>query len=350
MTSNQFNMYQEVLNHQTDYIPLLVKVANHSYTPHNCIDCMNDPEKVIENYRLSHQNMMGLTSDYIPFMESNFLENLIPSFFGAKTHIAPGGHVDVIPPFSSVLEVGDLQQYTLGGEILKQAMSHLAYLEHHKPDGVAVEITRFMSPLDYAVILCGGNFYMELLLYPEEAMAFMNRIVDLTLETYTLMKEAINQPINQCITIRGMYFNGIRLTSDAIVNLSPDQIRQYLIPLYKRFKTLAGQVMLHYCCTPAPSGHVIGALTQCETISSVDNWQGYPTFFTNNEADTLQDKVNICTDIPYQEACQIDSLMNQPFFKEVPRLKGRALTITVEAPSIQAGETLYQEWQKYFNR
>lgn len=65
----------------------------------------------------------------------------------------------------------------------------------------------------------------------------------------------------------------------------------------------------------------------------IDNWQGYETFF-NKKEDMLQEKIAICTDIPFETLMNFEEYAkDNPFFSQVRRNGGRGLTITTEAPS-----------------
>jgi hypothetical protein len=181
---------------------------------------------------------------------------------------------------------------------------------------------------------------------PEICHKFLDVITETTIGVAKILKGVANQELDDGLTVRGLYFNGIRLTSDAIVNLSPAMIEEFYFPQVKKFKDTFGNVMLHYCCLPAPSGHVLPVLTKSDYVLAVDNWQGYKTF-ANKEEDILQDKISICTDLSYEEVVGFDELYNkEPFFNVVKRKCGRGITITTIAPSVEEGQKLYDEWKQ----
>ena len=57
------------------------------------------------------------------------------------------------------------------------------------------------------------------------------------------------------------------------------EVRAMLIAFFKKFADEFGYVMLHYCSTPAYSGHILNTLIECPYVKCVDNWQGYKTLF-----------------------------------------------------------------------
>ncbi len=297
---------------------------------------MEDPQLCIDAYAGEHALSHEVGSDLIPFVESNFMENLVASIFGAETHFAPGGLVDVRPFISDITETADMQVDDIMNDVMEQAIRHLEYVKAHTPDWLYVTPSRPMSPLDYAVIMRGGAFYMDLALEPELAVSFMEKIADVTIKTIHCFKEIIGQPLEECLTPRGLVFPGIRLTGDAIVNLSPAMIEDIMCPLFGKFKKEFGRVMLHYCCTPAPSQHVAGALAKGGVIDCIDNWQGYQTFFNGDE---LQTQLGVCTDVD-KELILNGTLFHDPFFC----LKDRPLTVSTRADSVEEGKRLVERF------
>lgn len=149
-----------------------------------------------------------------------------------------GGYVDVKPIIDNI---EDAEGLTVSNGQLDMALEHLEYLKINTPEIINVEITRFMSPLDYAVVMRGGDFYCDLLVEPKKSLAFLNRIVDVTINTLKLFKDAIKEDYAQQVTqVRGLYFHGLRLTGDSIVNLSPDLIKNVIHPMFNRFKEEVG--------------------------------------------------------------------------------------------------------------
>lgn len=135
------------------------------------------------------------------------------------------------------------------------------------------------------------------------------------------------------------------------MNLSPHMIREYMFPVYNRFAEEFGNVMLHYCCLPAPSGHVLPTLTECPGISCVDNWQGIRTFFDKNGTGMDQEKISICTDLSVENVLNVEKFMAEiPFYSSVKRKGGRGITATVFASTVDEGKYLYDTWQEYFRR
>ena len=293
---------------------------------------------------------MEYESDYVPFVESNFLECLVPSLFGAEAYESEGGLIDVKPIFDDVEDLADLKVPDLMGGMMPQAIEHMRYIKDHAPDWMLPQISRMLSPLDAAAVMRGGDFYLDIAIEPEITAHFLDVLTETTIGVVKILKDVIGQPLNESVTIRGLHFPGFRITNDAIVNLSPAMIREMYNPCMKKFKAAFSELMLHYCCTPAPSGHVLPTVAQDGLVRAVDNWQGFKTFF-NKEEEMLQDKVAICTDLPFDTVMNFEEYAEQtPLFSKVKRNGGRGLTISTTAPSVEEAKRLWDKWQKMQGR
>lgn len=344
-------LHYDVFMGKTEYIPLIIdipcKEKEAAATPW---ECMHNPELALKNAVSQQEPKLEYESDFVPFIESNFMECLIPSLFGAEAYESEGGLIDVKPIFDDVEDVEKLKVPDLMGGMMPQAIEHLRYIKEHAPEWMLPQISRMYSPLDAATVMRGGDFYLDIAIEPEITAHFLNVLTETAIGVAKILKDVIGQPMNESVTIRGIHFPGVRITNDAIVNLSPNMIQEMYFPCLKKFKKAFGEVMLHYCCAPAPSGHVLPALNKGDYVRAVDNWQGFQTFF-NKEEDMLQDKIAICTDLPFDTVMNFEEYTEKtPFFSKVKRNGGRGLTVTTVAPSEEDAKRLWNKWQRMQGR
>ena len=170
-------------------------------------------------------------------------------------------------------------------------------------------------------------------------------------------KSELGLPEHEQVTIRGVNFPGIRISWDSIVNLSPRLIRKYMFPHGEQLAQHFGNVLIHYCTGGAGndggyarSAHVIKTLAECPAFLAIDNWHGYESAFNGDDALMLQDKLGICTDLSKEDVSEVEHLMQEPFFAQVPRKHGRAITATATADSIEEGKRRYETWKAYFEK
>ena len=314
-----------------------VSAAPLPYTPYQAA---NDPQKAIDNAIILNENSRKVESDKIPIVENDFVMDLLPSIFGGKVYEAPGGRTDVKAIFNNIYETENINITDIYVGEMEKAMTHLTYLKKNAPDYFYVSPSRPLSALDCAVVLCGGEFYTELYSEPELAISFMKKINDVAIKIVKELKKIVNQPLDECATLRGYIFNGIRITGDAVVNLSPAMIKEFMCPLYKKFEDEFSSVMLHYCCTPAPSAHVMPALKEGGGINWVDSWQGYKTLL--KEEDYLRTDMGICTDIDKNLILSGDILKDEFFTIDRP------LVSSTNCETVDEGKAVYEKWCEYF--
>ena len=335
-------LHLKVFNREVNYIPLLVNVKPKVDVP--CFteyEKMQDPKKALEQRIAIFRETKKVKSDIVPFIESNFIDVLIPSIFGSEIFNVPGGSSSGKLLYNDIYETEKIYINDIFRGEMENAVIHLEYLSKNAPDYFYVNPPRPMSPLDYAVVMRGGEFYLDLITEPELSINFMEKINEVTIKTAKYLKKIINQPMDECVTIRGLFFPGIRMTGDAVVNLSPEMIESIMCPFYKKFKKEFGNVMLHFCCTPAPSTHVAPALAKGGGICAVDNWQGYKTMF--DEEDYNQETLAVCTDVNKNEI-----LSGKVFGDLFLMNRKRPLFVSTNVESAEEGKKVYDIWQDHF--
>ena len=98
-----------------------------------------------------------------------------------------------------------------------------------------------------------------------------------------MVNERLPGPVGGNLTCRGMYFPGVRMPFDSIVNLSPDTIRDLVLPMLPDLSKAFGGLCMHFCTAPAPAGHVLPVLLESDAVVAVDNWQGPDVFIGDDE-------------------------------------------------------------------
>ena len=131
---------------------------------------------------------------------------------------------------------------------------------------------------------------------------------------------------------------------DAIVNFSPDIIREFVVPVLDRFGKRYGKLCIHFCTTPAPSCHVLPALLDSPHVAAVDNWQGPDAFLGDNAPQRLQSRVAVMTDLDLSTPEKMDDFLAWEPIARVPRQGGRGLVVSTWAPTVDDARRLYETW------
>ena len=147
------------------------------------------------------------------------------------------------------------------------------------------------------------------------------------------------------ITNRGIYFPGWRLPCDSLVNLSPELLRLFALPFLERFGEELGQLCIHYCSKPAPSGHVLPVLCESDWVAAVDTWQGPDAFMGDDAPGRLQSKIGLMVDVDLSTPQKMDSFLGWEPIRTVPRQNGRGIVVHTTAPSVAEGRRIYEAWR-----
>ncbi|MBR2461107.1 MAG: hypothetical protein IKB34_07765, partial [Clostridia bacterium] len=83
-------MHFDVLEGRSDYIPLAISIPPRERVGITPWEAMHNPQAHINAFLKNNEFNLQFQSDRIVAIESNFLENLIPSMFGAETYASPG--------------------------------------------------------------------------------------------------------------------------------------------------------------------------------------------------------------------------------------------------------------------
>ncbi|HBG25460.1 MAG: hypothetical protein A2Y10_09865 [Planctomycetes bacterium GWF2_41_51] len=202
------------------------------------------------------------------------------------------------------------------------------------------------SPFDLAQLMCGEEFLLSLMAAPGKAMDFLSRLSHLAIELINLVKSEMGQPHNEYITNRGMFFDGLRLPCDAIVNYSPCLIRDFVLPVLKKFADSFVKLCIHFCTEPAPSGHVLPILCETDFVAAVDNWQGPEVFIGDKSPSRSQDKIAVVSSLDIATPEKMDAFLQSRAVKFVPRKGGRGLVVATDVESVEHGKRIYEQWNQ----
>jgi hypothetical protein len=157
------------------------------------------------------------------------------------------------------------------GKMVDRTLESARRVARALPDDWHVSFPAAASPWDLGQILLGEAFLMELILAPDKSLEFLETLADLYVALNRRVLDVLAEEGKRYVTNRGIPFPGFRVPSDAIVNLSPELIEQFVLPVAERLRDGLGDLCLHYCTEPAPSGHVLPALLKTDAVLAVDN-------------------------------------------------------------------------------
>lgn len=338
-------LYSQVFNGETDRIPLIISPPCGTMPARE--DLARDTERAVVRAAEALAPKADARTDWIPTVNISWYQCiLVPSVFGATPVFQEGSEPIVKPVFHDLPEAVEMGIPPLEGVVVDQMLATLDTAVRVLPEGFALSFPPTASPFDLAqLLLPADEFLSGLLTNPEAAMEFMTHLAQLCAQAFDLTMSRLAGTRSYGVTNRGLYYPGLRLACDAIVNFSPDLIRDMALPILTQFGERFGQLCIHYCSKPAPSAHVLAALCACRCVGAVDTWQGPDAFIGDRAPGRMQSCVGLIFDVDLTTGDKMDAFLDWEPVREVPRRNGRPLVLHTSAASVEDAKRIYEVWQ-----
>ena len=311
----------------------------------------DDPAEAVARAAEALRPKQAVGSDWLPTVNVGLFQCIaVPSLYGAKLVDLPGSEPLCEPVFESVAAAAAAPAPAVAGPVIDELLAFIDAARQVLPPGFRLSVPASASPFDLAQLLLGQDYLVGLIDSPEAAAALLHRLTAVFIELTRRVKRRMGQPDRQYVTNRGMYLPGFRLPADAIVNLSPDLLRRFVLPVVERISRAFGPVCMHFCTAPAPSAHVLPVLLETDAVLAVDNWQGSDVFCGPAAPARMQDRIAIVGDYDLTTTEKMDEVLARPPVRDVPRRGGRGLVMATAARSVEHGRRIVAEWRSRFGR
>lgn len=339
-------LYTDVFKGAEDYIPLIVRPPCPEAPT---VDQMwNDLGRAVAKAASGFEPQAQVGSDWVPSLNVGLYQGIaISSLFGVE--------IVKLDEYEPICKSGkkSLNEFLKMGipkiegpvidrmfadvRIAQKILSEQDYLLSFPPTS---------SPFDLAQMMLGEEFLLSLITAPDAAKQFLFNLAELCVSITEMIKSEMGQDKDEYITNRGIFFPGLRLPCDAIVNFSPAMLSEFVLPTLDILGKNFGSLCIHFCTEPAPSAHVLGVLLESDYIAAVDNWQGPDAFLGDDAPARMQDKIAILTDVDLTTPEKIDEFLSREPVRDVPRKGGRGMVAATNVASVEEGKKVYDYWQK----
>jgi hypothetical protein len=340
------DLYERVFSGREDRIPLVVTPPCPPSPSRE--ELVTDTAAAVKKAAESAAPKLAAGTDWLPNVCIAWYQNTaVPSVFDAPTAPVEGAFPIARPVFQTIAEAAAAGTPDVDTHTISEMLRAVENASRALPEGFFLSFPATVSPLDLALLLLPAEvFLVSLLTEPGAARTFLSNLTDLCIDVQKLVNERMRSPISERVTCRGMYFPGLRLPCDTIVNLSPEMIREFVLPVLSRFAGAFGKLCLHVCTAPAPAGHVLPVLLESDAVAAVDNWQGPEVFLGGGAPSRLQSKIAIITDAELSAIEDIDAFLDWEPVRDVPRRRGRGLVVHTNAESVNDAKRIYASWRE----
>jgi hypothetical protein len=339
-------LYERVFSGREDRIPLVVTPPCPAGPSRE--ELVTDTAAAVVKAAECMAPKVAAETDWLPCLCIAWYQNVaVSSAFGAGIAPVEGAFPIARPVFRTITEAAAAGKPSLDTAVISEMLQTVETAVRALPQGFLLSFPATVSPLDLAQLLVPAEeFFVALLAEPEAASTFLLNLTDMCIEVQRMVDEKLPRPVAGHLTCRGMYFPGLRLPFDSIVNLSPVAIREFVLPVLERFRTAFGQICLHVCTAPAPAGHVLPALLESDAVAAVDNWQGPDVFIGDDAPARNQSQIAIITDVDLCGEGEMDAFLNRAPVRDVPRQGGRGLVVHTSADSVDEARRIYASWRE----
>lgn len=240
------DMYLKVFKAETDYIPLIINPPCPGAP--GVDELWNDLESAVSRAAkgLSPKEQVG--ADWIPSLSIGLYQCIsVPSLFGGDVVKLNGSEPISHPCLESLGEGLGYGVPEIKGDVIDRMFGDLAKAKRILDDqGYELSFPVTASPFDLAQIMLGEQFLISLIINPEDILQFLFNITDVCIELTRRAKEVMGLGVDEYVTNRGMFFPGLRLPCDAIVNFSPELIKDFVLPVLEKFSEHFGDLCVHF--------------------------------------------------------------------------------------------------------
>lgn len=338
-------LHRAVFCAQTDYIPLLVGVRCPNQPGRE--EFVSNPAGAVREAAVAFGPRLRAGGDWIPTVNIGWFQNVVvPRLYGAEI-VAPAGSEPLCRPrFRALAKALDAGAPAVQGAPVEEMLSVLRAARTALPEGFCLSFPPTSSPFDLAQLLLGEEFLVGAVEEPEQVLRFLFVLTDICIRLTRLVKRELGWADDEYITNRGLFFPGLRLPCDAVVNLSPPQIRSLVLPVLERFGAAFGRLCIHFCTRPSPSAHVLPVLLESPAVAAVDNWQGPEVFIGDDAPARMQSRIAIIADVDLRTTDQMDTFLRREPVRAVPRRGGRGIVLAAGARSVEEAGRMYTQWRE----
>ena len=338
-------LYSDVFLGREDTIPLLVTPPCPGAPTFD--DWWRDIPSTVAQAAAALRPKAEVGADWLPTVNVSLYQCVaVPALYGAQIVKQDGSEPMCRPCFASLADAVDAGTPRVDGPMVDEVVGSVRAARRALPEGWFLSFPVTASPFDLAQLLLGDAFLVGLLTSPDDAQTFLMHLAQAGIALTETVKAELGQGRHECVTNRGMFFPGLRLPCDAVVNYSPDTLRAAVLPVLARFGQAFGPLCIHFCTEPAPSAHVLPVLVESGHVAAVDNWQGLDVFLGDDAPARLQDRVAVVGDVDLRTPEKMDAFLAKEVVRSVPRRGGRGLVLGTSAESVDAGRRIYDAWQE----
>ena len=338
-------------------IPLGIHVVNSKYAAGLTYKEWLNPEVFLEAQVKFLSDTLEVGSDLLPVIAINHLgDAVLTSMFGARQHMPDTASATLqevgpspLPVFTSIEQVADIQMPPMDAGIMSQVEKMVLYYRQHLPDWVQIVGPMPAGAFSAAMELRGSDFLTDIIEQPDLCKRLIVMCAELQARIDRRCCELTNADPNQYPTNFGISGTGLRLGEDSTCNLSPEMIKRFCSPAFRRVNEICGgDGHIHFCSLPhSRFEHIYATLAEMPEVAVVSSQFGFEYYQTHLEELRNRLAVESFYGDAYSYVCEKHGSFKAWADDFVPRHKNESgLVLYMQASSVEEAKELWNIWQK----
>lgn len=131
---------------------------------------------------------------------------------------------------------------------VQQALEHLHFFKQNLPEGVKISCPIAVGPLTTADLILGKDMWMQFYDQPEKMHALFEKIAEAIIRVLEIYKQVAGEPRGSAwIGPLFMSCGGLKMGNDSMVMLSPEMLREFVLPSIVRLCSAFSGGYHHSC-------------------------------------------------------------------------------------------------------
>lgn len=209
-------------------------------------------------------------TDYVPYLDPFEGVTILAEAFGCSVKVPNNGDPVVkSPAIKSFNEIYHLKKPSKNNDVYKKVFSTLNYFQEKTKLQIPVGVTDPQGPLDVASLVINNNSFLTgCITNKKEIHHLLDIITEAFIEFYKMQYDLLKNPAFPVHSFPLVNSNdGISLSDDEAILLSPDLFEEFGLPYLNRISDAFGGLYYH-CC--GNFGHILDKILKIKGLRAIN--------------------------------------------------------------------------------
>ncbi len=261
---------------EVDYLPLLLaggSVPERKNLPsYNLKEQFFDQEKMLYEQAWAALSTVRAKSDALPSVRANLGTGFLASVFGLEQEV----FADKMPWLKKHLRKDEIEKFSEESlspisdkGLIPRAKEYMNFFKERLTGKVAVYLPDTQGPFDLAHLIRGNEIFTDIYDDPDFVHHLMELSTYVYIEASKYLKRVVDEPLNAGYHSNSLYMEscGVRCCEDTTTLLSPEIVKEFIVPYIKKALSPFGGGWLHFC---GKGNHLLDIFLEIPEIKGIN--------------------------------------------------------------------------------